>query len=208
MPWKVLHTNCSCGSFWKLCTACTDNSVVTLILRLASVFIYMAKVVLLPECHESLEIGVQSRFVSQCVADIGLLGEISFDAFAFIVCENLLCRVCFSQSTRLSAHLLICIKFADEIMFIFCLLLIITKYLTLVFSVTPVVYFGTVFLSAQILVKSQEPVVPQSSRPCSPLANPDVPHATWRCGNCNQEPEECLFSLVLFVCPWIEDGNI
>lgn len=63
---------------------------------------------------------VLSRLFSHsCVADVGLCGEIGFDAFAFIVCENLLCRACVCRSTLASAHLLICVKFADEIMFFF-----------------------------------------------------------------------------------------
>lgn len=108
-----------------------QSGVVTLILRSASVaayFLFCGKrfafhficwiawtvVFKLPE------IEVLSHLVlHSCVAGVGLCGEIGFDVIAFIVWENLLCRVYFSHSTRLSAHLLICISFADEIMFFF-----------------------------------------------------------------------------------------
>lgn len=64
---------------------------------------------------ESPEIEVLSCFVlHSCVAEVGLCGEIGFAAFAFIVCENLHRAEC-----MFPAHLLICIRFADEIMFFF-----------------------------------------------------------------------------------------
>lgn len=106
----------------------------------------------LMEHSESLEIEVLSHLVSHsCVAGVGLCGEIGFDVIAFIVWETLLCRVYFSHSTRLSAHLLICISFADEIMFCFFFCLLPIKPSS-VFSVTQVVYFWAVFVSAQMLL--------------------------------------------------------
>lgn len=63
---------------------------------------------LLDICSESPEMEVLSHLVSLTL-DVDVCGEIGFDAFALIVCVNLLCKV--------SVHPLIYVRFADEIMF-------------------------------------------------------------------------------------------
>lgn len=142
-----------------------QSRVVTLILRFATVFIYSKYLLYLLDCFpppcltdhfESPETEVLSRFVWHLrVAEVGLCGEISFDVFAFIVCGNLLCRVYalpFNSFVCASVDLYwVC--WWDHVFF--CLLPIITKYLTSVFSVTQVV----LFLVAQILVKWELTVI-------------------------------------------------